>query len=207
MRVLPAVKHLKQLPRLIQQGLPHVCTGQWWYVASSLVNTLGSGLFYPFSVLYFHQVAGLSFPLVGLGLTLTTGVSLATVPMQGALVDRFGASRMVIAAHLLRAVGFLAYLLVHSFLAFILLAALIAIGNSTAAGDALIAEIAAPEERDRWFGLSRVLVNAGAWHRRTARRRCGGDGRHGGLSLDRARQRAESRARRRLVCVTECALV
>jgi MFS family permease len=118
-------------------------------------------LFYPFSVLYFHEVAGLSFPLIGLGLTVATGVSLATVPLQGVLVDRLGTRTMVIAAMLLRAVGFLAYLFVHSFLAFILLAGVVAIGNNSPAGDALVAEIAAPEDRDRWFGLIRVLVNAG----------------------------------------------
>lgn len=164
MSVLPTVKQIRQIrqfPRLIRQGLPRLQPGQGWFVASSLVNSLGSGLFYPFAVLYFHQVAGLSLPLVGLGLTVATGLSLATVPAQGALVDRVGARSILIAAHLLRAGGFLAYLLVHSFPVFLLLAALVAIGSSTPAGSVLVAEIAAPEDRDRWFGLSRVLVNAG----------------------------------------------
>lgn len=158
MFALPAVKRFSLL---LRRGLPSLRPGLRLYGASYLINGLGTGLFYPFSVLYFHQVVGFSFPIVGLGLTLATGMSLATVPTQGALVDRFGARTILIAALLLRAVGFLGYLLVHSFVAFILLAALVAIGNSTPAGNALVAEIAAPEERDRWIGLTRVLANAG----------------------------------------------
>jgi MFS family permease len=153
--------YVRQVFHSFQRGLPHLLPGQHWYVVSSLINALGSGLYYPFAVLYGHQVVGLSFPLVGLGLTVAKGVSLATVPLQGALVDRVGARTLQIAAHLVRAVGFLGLLLAHSFPVFLLLAALVALGDSTPAGDALVAEFAAPEERDRWFGLRRVLFNAG----------------------------------------------
>jgi hypothetical protein len=83
MSVLPAVKHVRRLPRLIQQGLPKLRHGQGRFVAASLINILGSGLFYPFAVLYFYQIAGLPLPLVGLGLSVATGASLATVPAQG----------------------------------------------------------------------------------------------------------------------------
>ncbi len=156
-----ASKHVRQLFHSFQRGLPHLLPGQHWYVASSLINALGSGLYYPFAVLYGHQVVDLSFPLVGLALSVATGVSLATVPLQGALVDRFGARTLQIAAHLIRAVGFLGFLLAHSFPVFLLLSALVALGNSTPAGTALVADFAAPDERDRWYGLDRVLFNAG----------------------------------------------
>jgi MFS family permease len=156
-----ASKHVRLLFHSFQRGLPHLLPGQQWYVASSLINALGSGLYYPFAVLYGHQVVGLSFPLVGLALSVAKGVSLATVPLQGALVDRFGARTLQIAAHLIRAVGFLGFLLAHSFPVFLLLAALVALGDSTPAGDALLADLAAPEELDRWYGLDRVLFNAG----------------------------------------------
>ena len=156
-----ASKYVRQLFHPFQRGLPHLRPGQQWYVASILINALGSGLYYPFAVLYGHQVVGLSFPLVGLALSVAKGVSLATVPLQGALVDRFGARTLQIAAHLIRAVGFLGFLLAHSFPVFLLLATLVALGDSTPAGDALVAEFAAPEELDRWYGLDRVLFNAG----------------------------------------------
>jgi len=156
-----ASKHVRLLFHSFQRGLPHLLPGQHWYVVSSVINALGSGLYYPFAVLYGHQVVGLSFPLVGLGLSVATGVSLATGPLQGSLVDRFGARTLQIAAHLVRAVAFLGFLLAHSFPVFLLLAALVALGDTTPAGIALVADLAAPDERDRWFGLRRVLDNAG----------------------------------------------
>ena len=156
-----ASKHVRQLFHSFQRGLPHLRPGQQWYVASSIINALGTGLYYPFTVLYGHQVVGLSFPLVGLALSVAKGVSLATVPLQGALVDRFGARTLRIAAHLIRAVGFLGFLLAHSFPVFLLLAALVALGDSSPAGDVLVADFAAPDELDRWYGLDRVLFNAG----------------------------------------------
>src|SRR5215470_6485970 len=154
-------KYVRQLFHSFQRGLPHLLPGQHWYVVSSLINALGSGLYYPFAVLYGHQVVGLSFPLVGLGLSVATGVSLATGPLQGALVDRFGARTLQIAAYLVQAVGFLGFLLAHSFPVFLLLATLVALGDTTPAGNALVADLATPDERDRWIGLRRVLNNAG----------------------------------------------
>src|SRR5215471_9295394 len=145
-------KYVRQLFHSFQRGLPHLLPGQHWYVVSSLINALGSGLYYPFAVLYGHQVVGLSFPLVGLGLSVAFGVSLATGPLQGALVDRFGARTLQIAAYLVQAVGFLGFLL---------LATLVALGDTTPAGLALVADLAAPDERDRWIGLRRVMGNAG----------------------------------------------
>src|SRR5215831_18810081 len=144
--------YVRQLFHSFQRGLPHLQPGQQWYVVSMLINALGSGLYYPFAVLYGLQVVGLSFPLVGLGLSIAKGVSLATVPLQGALVDRFGARTLQIAAHLIRAVAFLGFLL---------LAALVALGDSTPAETVLVADFAAPEELGRWYGLDRVLFNAG----------------------------------------------
>jgi hypothetical protein len=51
-----ASKHVRLLFRSFQRGLPHLLPGQHWYVVSSLINALGSGLYYPFAVLYGHQV-------------------------------------------------------------------------------------------------------------------------------------------------------
>jgi hypothetical protein len=44
-----------RLPRTLGNGGP--------YFAMILINAIGYGLFAPFSILYFHQVVGLSLPL------------------------------------------------------------------------------------------------------------------------------------------------
>jgi MFS family permease len=145
-----------QLPRELGNGGP--------YFAMVLINALGYGLFAPFSILYFHLVVGLSLPLVGLGLTVATGVGLVATPLSGPLIDRLGARFVAVMTNLLRAVCLAAYLIVHSFAGFLIVALLLAAGNNSAgaAGTALVVDLAAPEDRDRWYALNRMAFNAGA---------------------------------------------
>jgi MFS family permease len=100
------------------------------YFAMILMNAIGWGLFTPFSVLYFHQVVGLSLPLVGLGLSIAAGVGLVATPLGGPLIDRFGARPVAIVTNLLSAAGFAAYLSVHSFAGFLTVALFLAIGSN-----------------------------------------------------------------------------
>lgn len=145
-----------QLPRELGNGGP--------YFAMVSINALGYGLFAPFSILYFHLVVGLSLPLVGLGLTVATGVGLVATPLSGPLIDRWGARLVAVVTNLLRAVCFAAYLIVHSFAGFLVVALLLSFGNSSAgaAGTALVVDLASPEERDRWYALNRMAFNVGA---------------------------------------------
>ena len=145
-----------QLPRELGNGGP--------YFAMVLINALGYGLFAPFSILYFHLVVGLSLPLVGLGLTVASGVGLVATPLSGPLIDRLGERFVAVMTNLLRAVCFAAYLIVHSFAGFLIVALLLAAGNNSAgaAGTALVVDLAAPEDRDRWYALNRMAFNAGA---------------------------------------------
>jgi len=69
-----------------------------------LVDTLGTGLFAPFSLLYFHVVAGLPLPAVGLALSIAAA-TLPVAPLTGSLVNRFGAWKVVIRAQLLQGAG------------------------------------------------------------------------------------------------------
>jgi MFS family permease len=133
------------------------------YFATIALNALASGLFAPFSVLYFHQVVGLSLPLVGLGLSVATGGGLLLIPLGGLLIDRLGARWSVIAANLICAVGITAYLAVHSFAEFLLVGLVVAIGASgvAIASQALVVDVAPPEQRDRWYALMRMAANAG----------------------------------------------
>ena len=145
-----------RLPRELGKGGP--------YFAMILINALGYGLFAPFSILYFHQVVGLSQPLVGLGLSIATGVGLVATPLGGPLIDRFGARLVAVVTNLLSAVGFAAYLSVHSFAGFLIVALFLAVSSSSGgtAGQALVVDLAAPEDRDRWYALVRMAFNAGA---------------------------------------------
>lgn len=134
------------------------------FFASVLINAIGYGVYVPFAVLYFHLVVGLSLPLVGLGLTIATGVGLVMTPIGGPLIDQFGARNVALVTNLLGAIGFAAYLTVHSFVGFLTVALFLALGRTGAgtADQALVVDLAAPEVRDRWYAFVRMAFNAGA---------------------------------------------
>src|SRR5712692_5249117 len=94
-------------------GLPHT-RGAGSFIVAMFIDALGSGLFVPFSLLYFHTVAGLSLPVVGTVLTVATILSLPMTLITGILVDRVGTRRVLIISELFLASGFLGYLVVRT---------------------------------------------------------------------------------------------
>jgi MFS family permease len=144
-------------------GLPNVRGHHAAFVIALLVDSLGTGLFLPFSLLYFHLVAELPLPAVGAALTVATFATLPMTPVTGALVDRFGSRRLVIASQVLQAIGFLGYLAVHSIPVLLVTAVFVTGGGRVfyAASAALIAEVSGPGERDRWYGFVRATQNVG----------------------------------------------
>jgi MFS family permease len=127
------------------------------------IDGLGSGLFLPFSLLYFHYAGGLSLPEAGLGLSIAMLAAIPTPLVAGVLVDRTDPKRIMLVSNAIRAAGFLGYLLVHDLRALVAIAFLVAISDRLAwvAHPALVAEIAGPGNRDRWFGLTTALRCAG----------------------------------------------
>jgi len=135
-------------------GLPRV-RGESGFVVALLIDALGTGLYLPFSLLYFQAVAHLPLPAIGVALTIATVATLPMTPLTGALVDRWGARRLVIASQLLQALGFVGYLVVQSIPVLVATALLVTAGSRAfyAASTALIAQVAGPSERDRWYGF------------------------------------------------------
>lgn len=143
-------------------GLPRL-GGSLPLLVVLLVDALGTGLFAPFSLLYFHVAVGLPLPAVGLALSVATAAALPAAPVTGSLVDRFGARRVVICAQLLQGAGFAGYLFVESVPAMVPSALLVAVGQRVfwSALFTLLAEVSALEERDRWYGLAAAAQSAG----------------------------------------------
>ena len=132
-------------------------------VIAFLLDALGTGLYLPFSLLYFQKIAGLALPAIGVILTLATVLTLPMNPITGTLVDRFGGKPLVVASQLLQAIGFLGYLLVHGLPLLFGTALLVTVGNRIfyAASTALIAEVAGLDERDRWYGFVGATQSVG----------------------------------------------
>ncbi|GCE07002.1 MFS transporter [Dictyobacter aurantiacus] len=137
-----------------QLGIPRR-KGTKSFLLILLIDALGTGLFAPFSLLYFHVIAALPLTEVGVALSIATVFTFPVIPLTGTLVDRFGARRLVIGAQLLQGVGFLGYLLVRDMPLLIIMAILVNVGQRIfwSAYFSLVSELSEGGERDRWFGL------------------------------------------------------
>jgi MFS family permease len=143
-------------------GFPKI-RGHEALVVAFLLDALGTGLYLPFSLLYFQRIAGLALPAIGTTLTLATILTLPMNPITGALVDRFGAKPLVVASQLLQTTGFLGYLIVHNLPLLFSTAFLVTAGNRVfyAASTVLITEVAGRDERDRWYGFVGATQSVG----------------------------------------------
>jgi len=143
-------------------GLPQMGAARPFALALA-IDGLGSGLFLPFSLLYFHHAGGLSLTQAGLGLSVAMLAAVPAPLLAGALIDRAGPKRITLFTNAARVAGFLGYLLVHDLRALIAVALLVAVNDRLfwVAHPALVAEIAGSGSRDRWFGLTTALRCAG----------------------------------------------
>lgn len=142
---------------------PHTVPRSPLYASSVFISSLGRGLWVPFALLYFHLIAGLPLPLIGLGLTIGGLWGMAFTPLAGVLVDRLGARRLLVGAQIASGVCMLAFLFVHSFILFLVVEMLLATAQSAQdpAFSSLVAELFPPEDRDWWFGFNRAASNLG----------------------------------------------
>jgi MFS family permease len=132
-------------------------------VGAFLIDAIGTGMFIPFSLLFF--LATTSMPLARIGLALSAAALLripATVA-AGPLSDRFGPRTVIVGSQVLQAAGFTGYLFVHGFWSLVAAAILVQVGNAVfwVAYAPLIVTVAAEDEREHWFALGTALRTAG----------------------------------------------
>ncbi|MER7463517.1 MFS transporter [Streptomyces sp. NPDC097981] len=127
------------------------------------VSAIGIGMYIPFSLVFFHHVTGLSFPLVGMVMTATGLAGLAFMPLAGSAVDRLGAKRVILALYAIRALGFALYPFAGSLPAFAAVALVTALADRSfpVVQQSLIGEVARGAARDRLQASLRALQNAG----------------------------------------------
>jgi MFS family permease len=127
------------------------------------VETLGTGLVLPFGFIYLHEVLGFTIETAGSLLAVPAIVGMAVVGPAGALIDRLGARRIILA-------GMTAQMLGNVLLAFSStpLMASLSLGLLGAAGgvfwpgfNAMIGAVVPSAIRQRYFGINFTLVNLG----------------------------------------------
>jgi MFS family permease len=127
------------------------------------IDAVGTGMFLPFSLLFFLATSSLPLTRIGLGLSIAAVVRIPATIAAGPLSDRFGPRAAIVTSQLLQAAGFADYLFVRSFWQLVAAAVIVQVGNSIfwVAYAPLIFAIAAEGEREHWFALSTALRTAG----------------------------------------------
>jgi MFS family permease len=127
------------------------------------IDAVGTGMFLPFSLLFFLATSSLPLTRIGLGLSIAAVVRIPATIAAGPLSDRFGPRAAIVISQLLQAAGFADYLFVRSFWHLVAAAVVVQVGNSIfwVAYAPLIFAIAAEGEREHWFALSTALRTAG----------------------------------------------
>lgn len=130
---------------------------------ATLVNTVGNGMFFTSSAIFFTRSVGLSAAQVGFGLTLAAALGLlAGVPM-GHLADRRGPREVLLALLVLEGIATTLYALAHSFASFLIIVSLVTIVDrgSNAVRSAVIAGVASGGNRVRTRAYLRSVTNVG----------------------------------------------
>jgi MFS family permease len=134
-----------------------------WLLATVAVQTLGRGLTLPFTVIYLHEVRGISLDLAGLLMAFIAVVALAVTGPAGALTDRFGARILLLWSTTAQLVGcvIVAFATTPLVVAVGFLFMGINFGVGWPAFNALVAAIVSGPARQQYFGINFALVNLG----------------------------------------------
>ncbi|GAB2846610.1 MFS transporter [Lentzea nigeriaca] len=137
--------------------------GHGGLVAALAVDSIGTGLFLPFGVVYFLYTTSLPLPVIGAGLTAARLLALPASIVAGPLIDRFGARTVLAAGNLVSCFAFAGYLLVSNTWQLVLAAFLASVGQTTfwTASRALVGAAIQPDQRSSWFALQTMTRNAG----------------------------------------------
>src|SRR6201987_460999 len=84
-------------------------------VGAFLIDAVGTGMFIPFSLLFFLATTSLPLTRIGVALSLAALGRVPATIVAGPLSDRFGPRAAIVGSPLLQAAGFAGYLFVHGF--------------------------------------------------------------------------------------------
>src|SRR3954453_19466524 len=102
-RPAPPAGPLRRAPGALVPPLPR---SVWILQAGGFTNALGSGLVFPFVLIYLHPVRGFGRGMAGLVAGTFGFVGIGVTPVAGSLVDRFGAQIVLRASLGILALGY-----------------------------------------------------------------------------------------------------
>ncbi|MBW5481340.1 MFS transporter [Streptomyces bambusae] len=147
---------------LAKWGLPEL-SGNGRFVTANVMDSLGNGLVLAFTVLYFSSTTSLSLGSVGAALSLGQLIAMPVPVVAGLLIDRFGARTVVVAANLVSAAGFCAFLLADTVWKIVAVQFVVQAGSAVywTSSRGLVLLAARRQDQARWFGFIGALRNIG----------------------------------------------
>ncbi len=135
----------------------------WILSAGGLMNAFGTGIAYPFVIIYFHNVRGFSLGISGLIVAASGAAGILFGPGIGVVVDKIGGRLTLAGALCLQAIGWGSLALVHRPWQAVLAAIVGGIGNAGfwPSQSSLLAGLSPPARRHGAFALQRVTRNLG----------------------------------------------
>lgn len=142
---------------------PRLSRAAWTLELGFLVNAFGTGVSYPFLVIYLHNVRDIGLGTAGLVVATIGAAGLAAGLAVGSVVDRIGPRRMLWAALALLAVGYALFPLVRSPWQAFLAALLVGIGGGAfwPAQLTFLGRLVPAARRHAAWGLQRTFLNLG----------------------------------------------
>ncbi|WP_018681583.1 MFS transporter [Actinokineospora enzanensis] len=143
-------------------ALPSI-RGHGGLVAALAVDSVGTGLFMPFGVVYFLYTTDLTLPVVGVSLTIARLLAIPMSLVVGPLIDRYGARAVLVWGNLVGAAAFAGYLLADTVWLVVVVTFLAGAGQSTfwTAIRTLVGTVIPAPQRTSWFALQSMTRNAG----------------------------------------------
>jgi len=133
-----------------------------WLLSTTAVQLLGRGLTLPFTVIYLHEVRGISLDVAGSLMAWIAVVGVLVTGPGGAAVDKLGARAVILAGCVSQLVGVGILAFAQSVPMALLAMTLMGLsGTGWPAFNALIASIVDGPARQTYFGINFALVNLG----------------------------------------------
>lgn len=133
-----------------------------WLLSTTAIQLLGRGLTLPFTIIYLHEIRGISLDLAGTLMAWIAVVGVLVTGPGGAAIDRFGARFVTIGGSACNMAGVLVLAFADTVPLLFVAMSLIGVAAITwPSFNALIAAIVEGPARQTYFGISFALVNLG----------------------------------------------
>jgi len=154
---------LRRIGAYLRSLDPRLPRSVWILNTGGLMNAVGTGMAYPFVVIYLHNVRGFSLGISGLIVAASGAAGIVCGPAIGVIVDRIGGRLTLAGALTLQAIGWGSFPLVRQPWHAVLAAIVAGIGNAGfwPSQSSLLAGLAPQVRRHGAFALQRVTRNLG----------------------------------------------